>query len=55
MVVDYRGNQRWIQTFEPHQYQMPTSQETLVRQDGTYLIIGGGDDQSIVLTEATLL
>lgn len=47
----YRGNQRWIQTFEPQQYHLSTSQETLVRQGGTYLIIGGGNDQSIVLTD----
>ena len=40
-VVAYRGNRRWIQTFEGAGLQKPAEAKSLLRENGVYLITGG--------------
>jgi acyl transferase domain-containing protein len=40
-TVAYRGNLRWIQTFEPLHLQAPSEAKNRIREHGVYLITGG--------------
>jgi amino acid adenylation domain-containing protein len=43
-LIAYRGNQRWVQTFEPIRLEKPqvaASQHSRLREEGIYLILGG--------------
>ncbi|MFC2145725.1 amino acid adenylation domain-containing protein [Acidobacteriota bacterium] len=51
-VVAFRGQQRWVQFFEPIRLQEPGSQSPpLLRQGGVYLIIGGLGEIGYTLAE----
>jgi acyl transferase domain-containing protein len=52
-VVAYRGKQRWVQTFEPWKVNSITTEVSLLRKQGVYLITGGLG--GIGLTLATYL
>lgn len=41
LVVAYRGNYRWIETFEPIHLEKSSVSKTRFRQEGVYLITGG--------------
>jgi acyl transferase domain-containing protein len=50
LVIAYRGNQRWVQTFEP--VRLEEAKETpRLRQGGVYLITGGLGGIGLVLAE----
>jgi FkbM family methyltransferase len=40
-VIAYRGNQRWVQCFEPLPIESQTSTTTRLREGGVYVITGG--------------
>jgi phthiocerol/phenolphthiocerol synthesis type-I polyketide synthase E len=40
-VIAYRGEQRWVQTFEPEKLDAVADSECLLRKNGVYLITGG--------------
>lgn len=40
-VIAYRGDQRWVQTFEPEKLDAVADAECLLRKNGVYLITGG--------------
>ncbi len=50
-VVAYRGNYRWIQTFEPIRLEKPDKKTSRLRKGGVYLITGGLGDIGFVLAE----
>ncbi|ARV60173.1 hypothetical protein BZZ01_17430 [Nostocales cyanobacterium HT-58-2] len=49
-VIAYRGNQRWIQYFEPLQIESPIPTARL-REKGVYIIIGGLGEIGLVFAE----
>ena len=48
-VVAYRGNNRWVQTFEP--WPLPRSTETALPRGGCYLITGGRGRIGMLIAE----
>jgi len=50
-TVAYRGDQRWVQTFEPVRIESAASNQTRLREGGTYLITGGLGGVGLVLAE----
>ncbi|HEX8495516.1 MAG TPA: beta-ketoacyl synthase N-terminal-like domain-containing protein [Pyrinomonadaceae bacterium] len=50
-VVAYRGNQRWVQTFEPIHLEEANRSLAPLRQQGVYLITGGLGGVGLVLAE----
>jgi len=51
LVVAYRGNYRWVQTFEPVRLEAPLSSRTRLRSGGIYLIAGGLGGIGLILAE----
>ncbi|MCU0532558.1 MAG: SDR family oxidoreductase [Hydrococcus sp. Prado102] len=41
LAIAYRGNNRWVQTFEPIKLDKPVQTPTRLREGGVYLITGG--------------
>jgi acyl transferase domain-containing protein/acyl carrier protein len=41
LAIAYRGNNRWLQSFEPIQLNKPVKMPTRLRENGVYLITGG--------------
>ncbi|MCP4104687.1 MAG: hypothetical protein GY749_03985 [Desulfobacteraceae bacterium] len=50
-VVAYRGNYRWIQTFEPIRLEKPDKKTSRLKKGGVYLITGGFGGIGLVLSE----
>lgn len=50
-IVAYRGNHRWVQTFEAIALEKAVSSKTRLRQGGVYLITGGMGGIGLVLAE----
>lgn len=50
-AVAYRGNRRWIQTFEPMSLDAPPQAPSLLRTNGVYLITGGLGNIGLTLAE----
>ncbi|MEA5503580.1 amino acid adenylation domain-containing protein [Halotia wernerae UHCC 0503] len=50
-ISAYRGNQRWVQTFEPVQLNEASEKTPRLRQGGVYLITGGLGGIGLVLAE----
>jgi NAD(P)-dependent dehydrogenase (short-subunit alcohol dehydrogenase family) len=50
LIIAYRGNQRWVQTFEPVRLEEAKGTARL-RKGGVYLITGGLGDIGLVLAE----
>ncbi|AFZ36199.1 6-deoxyerythronolide-B synthase [Stanieria cyanosphaera PCC 7437] len=50
-IVAYRGNRRWVQTFEPIPLAKNTQEKSKLRQEGVYLITGGMGGVGLVLAE----
>ncbi|BAU65710.1 beta-ketoacyl synthase [Stanieria sp. NIES-3757] len=50
-IVAYRGNRRWVQTFEPIPLAKNTQEKSKLRQKGVYLITGGMGGVGLVLAE----
>jgi FkbM family methyltransferase len=51
LVVAYRGNQRWLQTFEAVRLEHKAEPPTRLRQGGVYLITGGLGGISLTLAK----
>ncbi|MEI2580543.1 SDR family NAD(P)-dependent oxidoreductase [Scytonema sp. PRP1] len=51
LVVAYRGNHRWVQTFEPIRLDDKAGSKIRLRQGGVYLITGGLGGLGLVLAE----
>ncbi|MEW6735024.1 MAG: SDR family NAD(P)-dependent oxidoreductase, partial [Acidobacteriota bacterium] len=51
MVVAYRGNQRWIQTFEPIHIDADMETVRPLRENGVYLITGGLGSVGLLLAD----
>jgi acyl transferase domain-containing protein len=51
VVVAYRGNRRWVQTFEPMRLNELTESSTRLRAGGVYLITGGLGGVGMILAE----
>ena len=51
LVVAYRGNHRWVQTFEPTRLDRSTEATPSLREGGVYLITGGLGRIGLVLAE----
>ena len=51
LIIAYRHNHRWIQTFEPIQLEKPVSETPRLKQGGVYLITGGMGGIGLVLAE----
>jgi acyl transferase domain-containing protein len=51
LVITYRGNQRWVQTFEPIRLEEAKGGTPRLRQGGVYLITGGLGGIGLVLAE----
>ncbi|MFE1744006.1 SDR family NAD(P)-dependent oxidoreductase [Coleofasciculus sp. H7-2] len=49
LMIAYRGNHRWVQTFEP--VPLEKASQTRLRQGGVYLITGGMGGMGLVLAE----
>ena len=50
-VIAYRGNQRWVQCFEPLPIEPPTISTTKLRQGGVYVITGGLGEIGLEIAE----
>jgi len=50
-IIAYRGNHRWVQTFEAVPLEKASEDKTRLRQGGVYLIIGGMGGIGFVLAE----
>ncbi|MBW4611013.1 MAG: SDR family oxidoreductase [Hassallia sp. WJT32-NPBG1] len=50
-IVAFRGNHRWVQTFEPMRLDEVPQEKTRLRQGGVYLITGGLGGIGLVLAE----
>lgn len=50
-IIAYRGNYRWVQTFEPILIEKPAEDKIRLRQAGVYLITGGMGGIGLVLAE----
>ncbi|KAB8315460.1 SDR family oxidoreductase [Tolypothrix campylonemoides VB511288] len=50
-VIAYRGNQRWVQYFEPLPIENQTVSNTKLRKGGVYLITGGLGEVGLVIAE----
>jgi acyl transferase domain-containing protein len=50
-VVAYRGQHRWVQSFEPLHLDAPTDANSRLRQGGVYLITGGLGGVGLTLAE----
>jgi acyl transferase domain-containing protein/acyl carrier protein len=50
-IVAYRGNRRWVQTFESIPLTKNTKAKSKLRQEGVYLITGGMGGVGLVLAE----
>ncbi|AFZ23803.1 polyketide synthase family protein [Cylindrospermum stagnale PCC 7417] len=50
-IIAYRGNYRWVQTFEPILLEKPAEDKIRFRQGGVYLITGGMGGIGLVLAE----
>lgn len=50
-VIAYRGNQRWVQCFEPLPIQSQTLSTSKLRKAGVYVITGGLGEIGLVLAE----
>ncbi|MBH8571747.1 SDR family NAD(P)-dependent oxidoreductase [Nostocaceae cyanobacterium CENA369] len=50
-IVAYRGNHRWIQSFEPVRLEQNIANKTKLKQGGVYLITGGLGGIGLVLAE----
>jgi amino acid adenylation domain-containing protein len=50
-TIAYRGNQRWIQAYDPIRLEEISEQDTLIRNGGTYLIIGGLGQIGLTIAE----
>jgi acyl transferase domain-containing protein len=51
LVIAYRGNQRWVQTFEPVRLEDAKEGTARLRQGGVYLITGGLGGIGLILAE----
>ena len=51
MVVAYRKKRRWLQTFEPLQFQDKEQPKPRLKENGVYLITGGLGDIGFLLSE----
>jgi acyl transferase domain-containing protein/thioesterase domain-containing protein/acyl carrier protein len=51
LVIAYRGQHRWVQTFEPVRLEQQTSETHKLRDKGVYLITGGLGGIGLVLAE----
>ncbi len=51
LVIAYRGQHRWVQTFEPVRLEPQTSETPQLRDKGVYLITGGLGGIGLVLAE----
>ncbi|NMG06756.1 type I polyketide synthase [Brasilonema sp. UFV-L1] len=50
-VIVYRGNQRWVQCFEPLPMEGKTVPTARLRQEGVYIITGGLGEIGLVIAE----
>ncbi|MCC6456163.1 MAG: amino acid adenylation domain-containing protein [Caldilineaceae bacterium] len=50
-IVAYRGRYRWVQSFEPLRLVEPTKPNTMLREQGVYLITGGLGGIGLTLAE----
>ncbi|NJN06649.1 MAG: SDR family oxidoreductase [Richelia sp. RM1_1_1] len=50
-VISYRGNHRWVQTYEPIHLDKNFASKTRLREKGVYLITGGLGNVGLVLAE----
>lgn len=50
-VIAYRGNHRWVQTFEPVRLEKSVTEKPRLRERGVYLITGGLGGIGLVLAE----
>jgi acyl transferase domain-containing protein len=50
-VVAYRAGQRWVQLFEPVHFEPPAESQSLLRENGVYLITGGLGNICLALAE----
>ncbi len=50
-VIAYRGNHRWVQTYEPIRLDANITGKTRLKKQGVYLITGGLGDVGLVLAE----
>jgi len=51
LIIAYRGDHRWVQTFEPVQLEQPIEASLHLREGGVYLITGGLGGIGLVLAE----
>ncbi|HLP88083.1 MAG TPA: SDR family NAD(P)-dependent oxidoreductase [Nostocaceae cyanobacterium] len=51
LIVAYRGDRRWVQTFEPVEINSATNQTSKLRSQGVYLITGGLGGVGLVIAE----
>ncbi|MEA2173842.1 MAG: hypothetical protein QOD00_1434 [Blastocatellia bacterium] len=50
-VIAYRGNHRWVQTYEPFRLDAPANGNSRLKQGGVYLITGGLGGVGLTLAE----
>jgi acyl transferase domain-containing protein/acyl carrier protein len=50
-LIAYRGNYRWVQTFEPVRLEKPEGLPSRLREEGVYLVTGGLGGMGLVLAE----
>ncbi|BDI19704.1 hypothetical protein ANSO36C_55060 [Nostoc cf. commune SO-36] len=50
-IIAYRGNHRWVQTFEPIQLHKSQKETPRLREEGVYLITGGLGGIGLILAE----
>jgi acyl transferase domain-containing protein len=51
LVIAYRGNHRWVQTFEPVRWDKAVKETPRLRERGVYLITGGLGSIGLILAE----
>ncbi|HAI70588.1 MAG TPA: hypothetical protein DCM38_14270 [Gammaproteobacteria bacterium] len=50
-IIAYRGQHRWVQTFEPVRLEKPINETPRLRESGVYLITGGLGGMGLTLAE----
>ena len=50
-IIAYRGNSRWVETFEPVRLEKPSQEKLPFKQGGVYLITGGLGGIGLVFAE----
>ncbi len=53
-IVSYRGKYRWSETYEPYPIQKSETGKSYIKNEGTYIVVGGLGDVGFTITQYIL-